>query len=497
MKTRGLLWFCVLAAAELLSAASPTFPERLPRGVSRDGDLLTVDSSVGGAGCAVHAEVDLTPFAGRALSASIRCRGEQVVKARESWLGMKFMLSYTDAAGERHWPQSAAKTGSFDWTLLRFRADLAGTSAKDGKGTLTLGFQEGGGRLVFDLKSLKIEPSREIWPRTNAEYRVGYPARVRDLPPLKGVMLPSGPCKEDDFRTLHDWGATLVRYQMCRFWGEDNANGDLADYDRWLDGKLDHLDAVVLPLAEKYGLKVVIDLHVPPGGRNGSEMNMFHDRRFADHFIACWRRIATRFCNRRAVYGYDLINEPEQQLEALDGCDYWNLQRRAAEAVRAIDPDTTIIVESNGWDGADAFRYLSPLAMDNVIYQVHMYEPHQFTHQGVHNADRWNRVGYPNAERGWDREFIRRRLQPVLDFRQRHGARIYVGEFSAIAWGEGADRYIADCISLFDEYGFDWTYHAFREWTGWSVEHETARPGAKPVLSSDNPRMRALKAGFR
>jgi hypothetical protein len=30
---------------------------------------------------------------------------------------------------------------------------------------------------------------------------------------------------------------------------------------------------------------------------------------------------------------------------------------------------------------------------------------------------------------------------------------------------------LKDCIALFEEFGWDWSYHAFREWSGWSVEH--------------------------
>jgi hypothetical protein len=98
---------------------------------------------------------------------------------------------------------------------------------------------------------------------------------------------------------------------------------------------------------------------------------------------------------------------------------------------------------------------------------------------------------------GWDISYLRRVLEPVRAFQKRHNARIYVGEFSAIAWAPGADRYLRDCISLFEEYGWDWTYHAFREWAGWSVEHEIAGPGQQPVPSDDNPRKRALLDGFR
>ena len=57
-------------------------------------------------------------------------------------------------------------------------------------------------------------------------------------------------------------------------------------------------------------------------------------------------------------------------------------------------------------------------------------------------------------------------------------------------------RPLRDCIALFEEYGWDWTYHAFRERNGWSVEHEG--PDARHMVpSADNPRRRALLDGLR
>ena len=88
----------------------------------------------------------------------------------------------------------------------------------------------------------------------------------------------------------------------------------------------------------------------------------------------------------------------------------------------------------------------------------------------------------------------------MRDFEQRHGARIFVGEFSAMCYAEGADKYIADCISIFKEYGWDWTYHAFREWEGWSVEHTTKDGIKEPrdfIPSADNPRKRVLIRGLK
>jgi hypothetical protein len=177
--------------------------------------------------------------------------------------------------------------------------------------------------------------------------------------------------------------------------------------------------------------------------------------------------------------------------------DYWTLQRLAAEEIRKIDPTTPIIIESVQWDSADSFAYLSPLRLDNIIYQVHMYQPGEYTHQGVHakTAD-YGHYPWPNPEKKWDKDYIRSRLAPVRAFEKKHNAKIYVGEFSAINWAEGADRYIADCIDVFNEYNWDWTFHAFREWAGWSVEHVgTNARDLHP--SDDNPRKRALLEGLR
>ena len=92
-------------------------------------------------------------------------------------------------------------------------------------------------------------------------------------------------------------------------------------------------------------------------------------------------------------------------------------------------------------------------------------------------------------------DLLRRTLEPVRAFQKRHHARIYVGEFSAASYAPGAENYLRDAISLFEEYGWDWTYHAFREADVWNVEKVRNADG-KYVPSADNPRKRALLDGF-
>ena len=468
---------------------------RLTPGCRIDGNLLTVSIPEGLYPQTQWArtEIDLSPWEGSGFEAHVMARGEGIAKPTEPWLGFKFMLSWKDRqTGAMRYPEGGAPLEPFDWRDVSFR-QMGWFRGAEGPGTLHLGIQGSSGKVVFDLSTLRIGPLTPIWPVANPSHRCVYAA---DRTPLRGVMSPSGrDMTEDDFATLAAWGATLLRYQMVRDWHGVGTNQDLDEYDRWLDGRLDHVESVVLPMARKYGIKVALDLHVTPGGRNAShEMNMFYDKRFSDSFIEAWRRIANRFKGAEGFYGYDLCNEPQQQSAALPGCDGWSLQKRAAEAIREIDPDAAIIVESNANDSPDAYRNLSPLDLPDVVYEVHMYAPGDFTHQGIQGMS-MERCRWPDESRGWDRDYLRSVLAPVREFQLRHGARIYVGEFSAVAWAEGADGWLRDAISLFEEYGWDWTYHAFREWRGWSVEHE-GEAIDRMVPSADNPRKRALRDGL-
>lgn len=499
MKTFAFGFFlqAVLCVASLFGAPLVKPKDwQLDRFARIEGNLLIVEVPKGETDGAARATIEL-PNAGRGVEMSIRCRGTNITRPEQNWLGTKFMLHFVDADGNECWPGAPQQSGSFDWREMRLAAGTA-KGSRDGKATLTLGLQSASGTIVFDLDSLELKTNAALWevPAEDAEYRCLYSEALAKASRKRGVMLPGGPCKEDDFRTLREWGATLARYQMVRNWGAQGDNRDLAEYDRWLDGKLDHLDRDVLPWAERYGIAIVVDLHVAPGGRNGSDHAMFYEARYGEHFIECWRRIARRFKGRGAIYGYDLINEPCQDLAGVPDGDYWNLQRRAAEAIREIDPDVPIILEANGWDSPSGFAALRPLRMTNVIYQVHMYRPMEFTHQGVNGIAPKGGAKYPDAGKGWNRDFLARQLAEVRAFQQAHGAKIYLGEFSAITWADGAADYLRDVISLCEEYGWDWTYHAFREWGGWSVEHESDAEGHF-VPSSDNPRRKALLDGLK
>ncbi len=92
-----------------------------------------------------------------------------------------------------------------------------------------------------------------------------------------------------------EWNANLIRWQLIRY-GPAAQIRTAAQYDEWLEGALRRLDAA-LPLCEKYGVRVVLDLHSPFGGAPtssgyvGTDTGLFTNRAAQDQFVADWERI--------------------------------------------------------------------------------------------------------------------------------------------------------------------------------------------------------------
>ena len=494
---------------------------RLPKKYATlEGDRLVVDipAEAGPSDACATARLPAAMLADAGgFAMAVEAEGRGISKPAKRHLGLKFQLHWREeATGREGYPNCANETGNFARKTLLNEVDFSG--AHPDKVTLMLGLQGVTGRVEFDLSTLRAAPTPGLFRRVNEDWVVRYPddkcsqmtsvhksqlntnhnlnlqfvnhedLSFVDNQPRRGCMLPGRATTEDDIETLHRWGATMARFQMSR--RSDNA--DLDEYAAWVDSRLDNLEDV-LRWAAARGMKICVDLHAAPGGCDASGgQALFRDERCARAFVDTWRRIAARFRGHPAIYGYDLMNEPLQNGRAK--FDYWTIQRLAAEAVREIDPVTPIIVEANHWALPDAFSYLSPLAMDNVIYQVHFYDPHDFTHQGVGGRP----IGpkWPDPEKNWTRDRLREILRPVRAFEARHHAKIYVGEFSAAAGADGAENYLRDCMALFNEYGWDWTYHAFREWNWWSVEHEGPDPKHMAPATDDTPRKRALLEGL-
>ncbi len=443
---------------------------RVAPGVGRSGTpALVVDRPVeAGAGSSVVTwALPVEKLRGRRVRVEACVKADAVVRPPHSWNGVKVML-HLQAAGDE-WPQAPVEFGTFGWSRVSFTRN-APNDLKTAH--LVLGLERTTGRATFDAVRIEVLPTRRATPAAKAKPDARHgPGRLR------GVMIGTK-VDADDLRDLaRTWGANHVRWQLL--WGgfpkgpADTASE--AEYDRWLDGEIDRL-VRLLPVCEEEGLAVLIDLHTPPGGRApGSDaMSLFRDPARQRHFLKVWERIVKRFHDDPAVWGYDLLNEPVPAMLP-DGVMTWpELALEAAKRIRAIDQKKAIVVEPAPWGDPEGLDDFEPLhGVDGVVYSVHMYKPHAFTHQGVHD----NPTGptYPGVIDGrqWGKDQVREALEPARRFERDYNAPIYIGEFSAIRWapGSSARDYLRDVIDVMEEYGWDWAYHAFREWPGWSFEH--------------------------
>lgn len=510
------------AAAELFRAATQEPVARLPRGhvffatdfeqpdvaftwpaparivKEDDGNRVlyvarSADAQQGSA--TVQVPLPVEQIRGHIVHFAARVRAEEISSKPQPWNGVKFMAPWTTAADEPQWPSVHLEDGSFGWRTVAFRVAVP----PDAKSmSLVLGLEQVTGQVWFD--DIQVSVHRPL-PTQRAPVTQGPAYKGHDLPRLRGAMV--GPeIDEEGLRTFgQEWNANLIRWQLIRR-GRIADPLDMQAYRQWLHGALEQLDAA-LPACERYGLKVVLDLHSPPGGRTteggyaGSDHGLFTHAECQEEFVAVWREIARKYKDSPVFWGYDLANEPVESVGPPGLADWQELAERTAKAIREIDPHRTIVIEPAAWGGPEGLLELAPIDVPNVVYSVHMYKPHAFTHQNVHGPS--PPLRYPAEIDGvyWDKQQLERTLQVVVDFQRDYNVHIYIGEFSAIRWApdNSAYRYLKDLIEIFEQHGWDWTYHAFREWDGWSVEHGDDRRD-RSRTTSPTDREQLLRSWF-
>lgn len=173
---------------------------------------------------------------------------------------------------------------------------------------------------------------------------------------------------EDDFVWLAQHNVELVRIPFG-YW--------LFDDEGLYVGGAERLDWA-MEMAEKYGIKVLLDLHALPGSQNGNDHSgrtgsseWFHDVNHRKRSLKICVEVARRYKDSPVLWGFEVINEPEFG---------WRMQRalrryytRAYRELLQILPDHVYVVFS------DAFRpwLLAGALWDNrkqrVAMDVHWY----------------------------------------------------------------------------------------------------------------------------
>lgn len=432
----------------------------------------------------IDRSLDLARIKGWRVRITARVRTEGVSKPSVPWEGVRFGLVFNTGV----LPYNANLNGPTDipeWRDIVLNDIRIPEDAEAAK--LFIGLVAKKGTLWVDRVRLTlVEP-----PLTKlAEMRKTQDKKAE----WRGVNVGNGAINDDVIKRLsQNWNLNLMRWWVM----VPPYSLPDSEFAAKREIELQKLDSA-LSQAESEGMKVqpVVSMQKDWMVKElGGTHLIFLDPAARKRFLETWAIIAQRYQGRNGIYGYDLLNEPVFRVPAGPGCSDWEgVVEETAAIINRIDPDAKIIVEPEEWWNTHAFLKLRPVAGKNVIYSVHMYRPFPLTHQGIKERKSMG-VSYPSIIDGikWDKETLREALKPARDFQLAYGVRMQVGEFSSIRWApdDSSARWTKDCIDLFEEYGWDWTFHALIEWDGWNPDlgHDPsnrkplAEPGAgKKVL---------------
>lgn len=255
---------------------------------------------------------------------------------------------------------------------------------------------------------------------------------------MKGVVCEPTP-NLDDLKALKEAGAAVIRYQLY-------VPASVSNWENNILAQLEYLDTLQLPLP------IVLDLHsAPPIEDNG-----------VARIAAMWKKIAKRYKDNSKVICYGILNEPPIKGRAINA-----FMQLCWSTIRAIDR-YKFISFCCGYGDANRFKSLEYVNDKNLWYEFHMYYPTKFTHQGVYGRP----VGIKYPGDGINKYALKEYVSKVRDFQLANNAQIFVGEIGCSVFGDEISRskYFRDCLMLFNEYGWFWCAHAWRESPIWDLE---------------------------
>ena len=288
--------------------------------------------------------------------------------------------------------------------------------------------------------------------------------------------------QEDDFARLEEIGFDFVRLPIdeVQFW--DEQGNKLPEAWDLLNNALDW--------ARKYNLRAIVDLHIirshyfnAVNEGDKAANTLFTSEESQEGLINLWRQLSEFLKDRSCDWvAYEFMNEPVAPEH-----EQWNqLIAKVHKALRELEPQRTLIIGSNMWQGHQTIKYLKvPEGDKNIILSFHYYNPMLLTHYGAWwsplCAAYKGKVNYPGVlvskedydaapdaikpelkqytEEVWNIDKIREQFKDAIEAAKKYDLQLFCGE-----WGvyEPVDRELAynwyrDMLTVFDEFNIAWT----------------------------------------
>ena len=288
--------------------------------------------------------------------------------------------------------------------------------------------------------------------------------------------------QEDDFARLKELGFDFVRIPIdeVQFW--DEQGNKLPEAWDLLNNALDW--------SRKYNLRAIVDLHIirahyfnAVNEDDKAANTLFTSEESQEGLLNLWRQLSEFLKDRSNDWvAYEFMNEPVAPEH-----EQWNqLVAKVHKALRELEPQRTLVIGSNMWQGHETMKYLKvPEGDKNIILSFHYYNPMLLTHYGAWwsplCAAYKGKVNYPGVlvskedfdaapaaikdqlkpytEEVWNIDKIREQFKDAIEAAKKYDLQLFCGE-----WGvyEPVDRELAynwyrDVLTVFDEYNIAWT----------------------------------------
>ena len=249
-----------------------------------------------------------------------------------------------------------------------------------------------------------------------------------------------------DIDALAAWGFNSVRLPMhYELLTPSVADEPVAGRNTWREAGFRRIDAL-LAWCKANNLYLILDLHAAPGGqgndlpiadRDPSTPSLWESAADQDKMVALWAEIARRYKDEPNVAGYDLLNEPNWDLDRSGnehGCRVKEqaplvaLYKRTTAAIRQVDPNHLLIIEGNCW--GNNYAGVVPDWDANMALSFHRY---------------WVRPGQGG-------------IRDVLALRTRYGLPVWLGES-----GENSNDWFAGMVATVEADGIGWAWWTLKK----------------------------------
>jgi len=227
-----------------------------------------------------------------------------------------------------------------------------------------------------------------------------------------------------DIDSLFAWGFNSIRLPM--HWNKLISNIDPLTYNEEGFKTIDTL----LTWCRENQMYLILDLHAAPGGQskggiadyNPSIPYLWESEQMKNVTVDLWKTLAQRYLNEEWIGGYDLINEPAEDL-GVNAPALRDLYIRITNAIREVDNNHIVFIEGNWY--ATTFDGLMPPWDDNLVYSFHKY---------------WN-----ETDQGT--------IQYLLGFRNTYDRPLWLGET-----GENSNDWFRENVQLMANNNIGWAW---------------------------------------